>query len=58
MQNDNAIALYKKRRSIEVLFSYLKTTGFNFEDTHLTKHDRISKLFGILSIAVVWCYKV
>ena len=58
IQGNNAIEYYKKRRSIEVLFSYMKTTWFNFEDTHLTNHERISKLVGILGIAVVWCYKV
>lgn len=53
-----AIAYYKKRWSIEVFFSYLKTTWFNFEDTHLKNLDRISKLVWILGIAVTWCHKV
>jgi len=57
-KTNSAIAYYKKRWSIEVFFSYLKTTWFNFEDTHLKDLDKISKLVWILWIAVVWCHKV
>ncbi|KOR28665.1 hypothetical protein TI03_04215 [Achromatium sp. WMS1] len=28
------------------------------EDTHLTQPDRISKLFAIVTLAFVWCYRV
>ena len=58
IKSDNAINNYLKRWSIEVLFSCLKTTWFNFESTHLTDHKRISKLFWILWFAFTWCYKV
>ncbi|KOR27114.1 transposase, partial [Achromatium sp. WMS1] len=45
---------YRKRWSIETLFSALKICGFNLEDTHLTQPGRISKLFAIVTI--VWDY--
>lgn len=32
----------------------LKTKGFNLEDTHLTDHERISKLFALLTITFAW----
>jgi len=31
--------------------------GFNFEDTHITKLDRIEKLLALLIIAFCWAYK-
>jgi len=49
-----ALKAYKKRWSIETLFSCLKGRGFNFEDTHLTKSDRIESLLFILSLATFW----
>ncbi|KOR27188.1 hypothetical protein TI03_07395, partial [Achromatium sp. WMS1] len=54
----NILEDYRKRWSIETLFSALKIRGFNLEDTHLTQPDRISKLFAIVTLAFVWCYRV
>lgn len=51
-----ALADYKKRWGIETLFGCLKTRGFNFESTHLTKLKRIEKLVGLLAIAFTWCH--
>lgn len=42
---------YKKRWSIECLFGNLKTKGFNFEDTHFTKKDRLDSLTKLLTLA-------
>jgi len=53
-----ALALYSRRWEIECLFGCLKTRGFNFEDTHLVKLDRINKLLGILAIAFTFAYVV
>lgn len=47
---------YAKRWEIETLFGCLKTKGFNLEDTHLTNHKRLSKLFALLTITFTWCY--
>jgi len=52
---ETALDDYAKRWNIETLFGCLKTRGFNFEDTHLTKLERISKLLGLLTLAFCWC---
>jgi hypothetical protein len=54
----NAIAIYLRRWEIECLFQSLKNRGFRFEDTHITKLDRIEKLMAVLSIAFAWAHKV
>ena len=50
-------ALYRERWGIEVFFAACKTRGFNFEDTHLTKLERINTLCFILAIAFIWAFK-
>ena len=55
---ETALNDYAKRWQIETLFGCLKSRGFNFEDTHLTKLDRISKLLGLLTLALCWCLLV
>jgi hypothetical protein len=52
----NILTDYAKRWEIETLFGCLKSRGFRFEDTHLTKPERISKLFSLLAITFVWAY--
>jgi hypothetical protein len=47
---------YRKRWSIEELFRKLKTSGFNWEDTHMKNSARLLTLLVILSIAVVLIY--
>ncbi len=49
--------LYAQRWGIEVFFSACKKRGFNFEDTHLTKLERIDTLIYILAIAFIWAFK-
>jgi hypothetical protein len=56
--NPNALTIYKDRWQIETMFRALKSSGFNFEVTHLTDMERISKLLSIMSIAFVWAYCV
>lgn len=46
---------YKKRWVIEVCFQNLKTRGFNLEDTHMKRIDRLSKLIAMVSIAYGFC---
>ncbi len=53
---ENALEDYSKRWEIETLFSCLKTRGFRFEETHLTKLDRIEKLIAILAIAFIFAH--
>lgn len=53
---ETALEDYAKRWGIESLFKCLKTSGFNFEDTHLTNLDRVNKLMALLAIAFTWAY--
>lgn len=55
---ENAIEIYAYPWEIESLFGSLKTKGFNLEDTHLTKLDRLSKLMAILAIGFCWAHKI
>ncbi len=50
----HAIQQYRQRWQIETLFGCLKTRGFDLEATHMTKAERLEKLFALLTIAVVW----
>ncbi len=50
--------LYKERWQIESAFKGLKSSGFHFEDTHLTDPDRVQKLFALVIIAFTWAYVV
>jgi hypothetical protein len=47
---------YRKRWSIEELFRKLKTSGFNWENTHMKDSRRLEKLLIILSIALLLTY--
>lgn len=49
---------YALRWGIEVFFGACKTRGFNFEDTHLNKMERINTLMFILAIAFIWALKI
>ncbi len=54
----DALAIYRLRWGIEVLFAALKSRGFNFEETHLSDHERIKKLVGLLALAFTWAHLV
>lgn len=55
---DTAIDDDQKRWNIETLFGCLKTPGFHLEDTHVTDHERFSKLLALLTLAFCWCYRL
>lgn len=55
---DSALEDYARRWEIETLFGCLKSRGFNFEETHLTKVERISTLLGVLTLALSWCLRI
>ena len=46
-----AFVEYEKRWGIETLLGCLKSRGFDFEQTHLTKRARIERLMFLLSLA-------
>ncbi len=52
-----AIVEYKKRWGIETLFGCLKSRGFDFEETHLTKRTRIERLLFLLGLAFSFALK-
>lgn len=53
----HATQMYTQRWGIEVFFGSCKKRGFNFEDTHLTKLERINTLIYILAIAFIWALR-
>lgn len=55
---EESLEYYKKRWQVETLFKAFKSSGFNIEDTHVTNQERLEKLFMIVMIALVWCYKI
>jgi hypothetical protein len=52
-----ALTRYKRRWSIETLFGFLKSKGFNFEDTHITHHHRLHNLLSVLALSFCFAYK-
>jgi hypothetical protein len=52
----HAIEDYLQRWGIETLFGCLKSRGFRFESTHMTKPDRVDKLVALLAITFCWCH--
>jgi len=45
-------------KALHKFFKAFKTGGFNFEDTHLTDPERITKLIALVSVAFIWVYLV
>ena len=35
-----------------------KRTGFKFQETHITKPDRIERLIVLMSVALAWAHKI
>ena len=55
---DRVLSLYKTRWSIETVFGFFKSRGFNLEDSHLTQPKRIELLFAVLALGVMWALLV
>jgi hypothetical protein len=53
--NYNSLEIYQKRWKIENMFKAFKTSGFNFENTHLKNLEKIKKLIFLVSIVYSWC---
>lgn len=51
-----ALALYKRRWGIEVVFGHFKKKGFDLETTHMDHGKKIEKLFGVLTLAFLISY--
>jgi hypothetical protein len=57
-KNKYAIEEYKVRWQIETMFGCLKSRGFNFEETHLTIPEKISKLLMLLGLGLLLAIKM
>lgn len=53
-----AISSYLRRWEVECLFQALKGRGFKFQETHITKPDRIERLIVLMSVALAWAHKI
>lgn len=56
VQGKDALTEYRKRWSIELLFSHLKKRGFNLEDTHMTQAEKVERLFGVVTLSFLATY--
>ena len=55
---EESLICYKQRWQVETLFKAFKSSGFDIEKTHVTDQNRLEKLFLIVMLALVWCYKI
>jgi len=55
---EKATERYKGRWKIENLFGFLKSRGFDFEDTHLKDSGKLCTLLHLLSLTTLWCCEV
>ena len=53
----DAIVDYKERWEIETMFGCLKSRGFEFEETHLSKPERIETLLLLLGLGLCFALK-
>jgi len=58
IDNIESIKLYKRRWEIETMFGAFKSKGLNLEETHMQDYKKLTLLFGIISLAFVWCYHI
>lgn len=56
--DSHAMQVYAKRWTIECFFKAIKSAGFHIEDTHLTDHKRLEKLFAVVAVAFLWVYLI
>jgi len=58
VNDEDPLQEYKLRWQIENMFRNMKSSGFDLESTHVTKHNRLSNLLTLISIAYVWVVKI
>nr|WP_083865941.1 IS4 family transposase [Deinococcus peraridilitoris] len=49
---------YQLRFSVECTFAALKSRGLGLEESHMTKANRLERLFGLLTLAFACCLRV
>jgi Transposase DDE domain len=55
---EESLEYYKIRWQIETLFKSLKSSGFNIEDTHVIKLERLERLLLLVMMAFTWSYLI
>lgn len=55
-EGKEALALYRQRWGIELLFSNLKKRGFDLEETHLTEDSKLERLMAVVSLSFLFTY--
>lgn len=55
---EESLEYYKKRWQVETLFKPLKAVDSILKTRTLPSPKRLEKLFLIVMIALVWCYKI
>ncbi len=58
MSIPTTLEVYRQRWSIECTFSALKSRGLGLEETHMVNAARIERLFGLLTLALMWMVRV
>lgn len=58
IDTEMALLFYRARWEIETLFSCFKTRGFNFESTHVTDFERLSRIFTVMAITLCWVHNI
>lgn len=56
--NKKEVLEYRNRWGIELLFSDMKSRGFNITKTQLIHEDRIERLILVVAIALIWATSV
>jgi hypothetical protein len=54
----NPVEIYNQRWQIETMFTAFKSSGFDFESTHITDDLRLNTLMQVMSIAFCLAYQV
>ena len=54
----DVLPAYQQRWGVEGTFAALKARGLGLEATYLTAPDRLSRLFGLLSIMLAWLVRM
>ena len=62
LKSARILSVYRQRFRIECLFRHLKTKDFSpggavqaKTETHMTQHDKLDRLLGVVVIAYLWC---
>lgn len=55
MRAERLLDCYASRWAVECLFASMKSRGFRLESSHMTRAAHVSRLIGLLTLALVWC---